>query len=135
LSRAVDRDGNSVDFLLTAKPDTKAALRFLGQAIPNNCTPVKINIDQIGSNTAAIEADNEECEQAIEIRPCKYLNNIIEPDHGWVKNKTGSALGFQAFYSADARLQGIELIPMIRQGQVGPIPDGSLIEQFNYLAM
>jgi transposase-like protein len=37
LSRAVDKDGNSVDFLLTAKPDTKAGLVFLGQAIPNNC--------------------------------------------------------------------------------------------------
>jgi len=56
LSRAVDKDGNTVDYLLTAKPDTKAALRFLGQAIRNNCPPVKINIDQSGSNTAAIEA-------------------------------------------------------------------------------
>ena len=72
MSRAVDKDGNSVDFLLTAKRDTKAALRFLGQAIRNNCTPVKINIDKSGSNTAAIEAYNEECDQAIEIRQCKY---------------------------------------------------------------
>ena len=74
-------------------------------------------------------------DQAIEIRPCKYLNNIIEQDHRYVKKKTRSALGFKAFYSAHATLQGIELIQMIRQGQVGPIPDGSLIEQFNYLAM
>jgi len=56
LSRAVDKDGNTLDFLLTAKPDTKAGLGFLGQAIPNNCPPVKINIDQSGSNTDAIEA-------------------------------------------------------------------------------
>ena len=41
LSRAVDKDGHTLDFLLTAKPDTKAGLGFLGQAIPNNCTPVK----------------------------------------------------------------------------------------------
>ena len=135
LYRAVDKDGNTVDFLLTAKRDTRAALRFLGQAIRNNFTPVKINIDKSGSNTAAIEADNQECDQAIETRPCKYLNNIIEQDHHYVKKKTRSALGFKAFYSAHATLQGIELIQMIRQGQVGPIPDGSLIEQFNYLAM
>jgi len=81
LYRAVDKDGNTVDFLLTAKPDTKAALRFLGQAIRNNCPPVKNNIDKSDSNTAAIEAYNEECDQAIEIQPCKCLNNIIEPDH------------------------------------------------------
>jgi transposase-like protein len=56
LSRAVDKDGNSIDFLLTAKSATKAGLGFLGQAIPNNRTSVKINIDQNGSNTAAIEA-------------------------------------------------------------------------------
>ena len=135
LYRAVDKDGNTVDFLLTAKRDTKAALRFLRQAIRNNCTPVKINIDKSGSNTAAIEAYNEECDQAIEIRPCKYLNNIIEQDHRYVKKKTRSALGFKAFYSAHATLQGIELIQMIRKGQVRPIPDGSFIEQFNYLAM
>ena len=61
LYRAVDKDGNTVDFLLTAKRDTRAALRFLRQAIRNNCTPVKINIDKSGSNTAAIEADNQEC--------------------------------------------------------------------------
>ncbi len=72
LYRAVDKDGNTVDFLLTAKRDTKTALRFLGQAIRNNCTPVKINIDKSGSNTAAIEAYNEEYDQAIEIRQCKY---------------------------------------------------------------
>jgi len=52
----VDKDGHTVDFLLTAKPDTKAALGFLHPAIPNNCTPIKINIDQSGSNTAALEA-------------------------------------------------------------------------------
>ena len=81
LYRAVDKDGNTVDFSLTAKRDTKTALRFLRQAIRNNCTPVKNNIDKSGSNTAAIEAYNEECDQAIEIRPCKYLNNIIEQDN------------------------------------------------------
>ena len=45
LSRAVDKDGNSIDFLLTAKSATKAGLGFLGQAIPHNRTSVKINID------------------------------------------------------------------------------------------
>ena len=56
LYRTVDKDGHTIDFLLTTKPDTKARLGFLRQAIPNNCTPIKINIDQSSSNTDAIEA-------------------------------------------------------------------------------
>jgi transposase-like protein len=78
LYRAVDKDGDTVDFLLTAKHDTKAALRFLRQAISNNGTPVKINIDKSGANTAAIKAYNLQTVSVIEIRQCKYLNNIVE---------------------------------------------------------
>ena len=135
LYRAVDQHGDTIDFLLTAKRDTKAALHFLRQAIRNNGTPVKINIDKSGSNTAAIGAYNKESGAAIEIRQCKYLNNIVEQDHRRVKQKTRAALGFKAFYSAHATLVGVELIQMIRKGQVRPIPGGSLIEQFNHLAM
>ena len=133
--RAVDKDGDTIDFLLTAKRDTKAALRFLRQAIRNNGTPVKINIDKSGANTAAIEAYNKESGASIEIRQCKYLNNIVEQDHRRVKQKTRAALGFKAFYSAHATVVGVELIHMIRKGQVRPIPGGSFIEQFNQLAM
>jgi transposase-like protein len=52
-----------------------------------------------------------------------------------VKQKTRAALGFKAFFSAHATLVGVELIQMIRKGQVLPIPGGSLIEKFNHLAM
>ena len=135
LYRVVDKHGDTIDFLLTAKRDTKAALRFLRQAIRNNGTPVKINIDKSGANTAAIGAYNKESGATIEIRQCKYLNNIVEQDHRRVKQKTRAALGFKAFYSAHATLQGVELIQMIRKGQVRPIPGGSYIEQFNHLAM
>ena len=135
LYRAVDKDGDTIDFLLTAKRDTKASLRFLRQAIRNNGTPLKINIDKSGANTAAIEAYNKESGASIEIRQCKYLNNIVEQDHRRVKQETRSALGFKAFYSAHATVVGVELIHMIRKGQVRPIPGGSFIEQFNQLAM
>ena len=59
----------------------------------------------------------------------------MEQDHRRVKQKTQTALGFKAFYSAHATLQGVELIQMIRKGQVRPVPGGSYIEQFNRLAM
>ena len=65
LYRAVDKAGTTVDFLLTAKRDRKAALRFLRKAIKWNGTPEKITIDRSGANTAAIESHNAETEAGI----------------------------------------------------------------------
>ena len=132
--RAVDKEGDTIDFLLTAKRDKLAATRFLRQAIRNNCTPAKINIDKSGSNTSAIKAYNDEAGTDIEIRQCKYLNNIVEQSHRSVKQKTRAALGFKAFHSAHATLQGVEVVQMIRKGQVRPVSEGCFIDQFNSLA-
>ena len=60
LYRAVDKAGATVDFLLTAKRDCKAALRFLRKAIGQHGAPEKITIDKSGANTAAIESYNKE---------------------------------------------------------------------------
>ena len=132
--RAVDKAGGTIDFLLTAKRARKAALRFLRQAIRNNCTPEMLNIDRIGSNTSAIKAYNDQAGTDIEIRQCKYLNNIALQSHRFVKQKARAALGFKAFHSAHATLQGVEVVQMIRKGQVRPVSEGSFIEQFNRLA-
>src|ERR1700709_601765 len=67
LYRAVDKAGATVDFLMTAKRDRTAALRFLRKAIKRSGTPEKITIDKSGANTAAIESHNAESEAAIEI--------------------------------------------------------------------
>jgi len=97
LYRAVDRHGETIDFLLTTKLNTTAALRFLRQAIRNNGTPSKIKIHKSGANTPTIEAYKAERSSMIEIRQCKYLNNIVEQDHRCVKHKkTRAALGFKA---------------------------------------
>ena len=93
---------------------------------------MKINIDKSGANGTAILAYNQQSGVAIEIRQCKYINNIAEQDHRHLKQEARAALGFKAF---DATLQGLELIQMIRKRQVRPIPGGDFIEQFNYLAM
>ena len=118
LCRAVDKAGATVDFLLTAKRDRKAALRFLRKAIKWNGTPEKITIDKSGANTAAIESHNAQHEAGIEIRQVKYLNNIIEQDHRAIKRQTRSMLGFKSFWSASVTLAGIEIMHMIRKGQL-----------------
>ena len=78
LYRAVDKGGHTVDFLLTAKRDRKAALRFLRKAIDHSGVPDKITIDKSGANTAGIEDYNRDHETDIGLRQAKYLNNTVE---------------------------------------------------------
>ena len=118
LYRAVDKEGDTIDFLLTAKRDTRAALRFLTKAIRSNGTPEKINIDQSGANTSGIAAYNKVTASNIKCRQCNYLNNIVEQDHRPVKRKMRAMMGFKTFRSASATIAGIELTHMIRKGQV-----------------
>ena len=88
LYRAVDRDGDTVDFLLTAKRYKAAARRFLERAIDLHGVPEKINIDKSGANTAAIESVKADACADILMRQNKYLNNIVEQDHRGVKRVT-----------------------------------------------
>ena len=118
LYRAVDREGQTIDFLLTAHRDKKAALRFLKKAVRHHDLPEKITIDQSGANTAAIEALVEETGQKIEIRQNKYLNNLVEQDHRAVKRIVRPMLGFKSFRSASLTLGGIELMHMLKKGQL-----------------
>ena len=117
LYRAVDKAGQTVDFLLTAHRDKQAALRFLKKAIRQHGRPSKVTIDRSGANTAALTALNADAD-AIEIRQRKYLNNLIEQDHRAVKRIVRPMLGFQTFRSARITLQGIELMHMIKKGQM-----------------
>ena len=88
LYRAVDKAGHTVDFLLTAKRDRKAASRFLRKSIDPCGTPQKITIDKSRANGAAIEDYNSEMNTSIELRQVKYLNNIVEQDHRAIKRMT-----------------------------------------------
>jgi transposase-like protein len=134
LYRAVDKIGGTVDFLLTAKRDRKAALRFLRKAIGQHGVPEKITIDKSGANTAALESYNAEHEADIEIRQIKYLNNIVEQDHRAVKRVVRPTLGFKSFRSAAATIAGIELMHMIRKGQMRTTGKLRPAQQFYALA-
>ena len=116
--RAVDKAGNTIDFLLTAQRDKKAALRFLTKAIGRNGKPGLINIDGSSANMAAIKQYNQDNNKRIKIRQCKYLNNIIEQDHRRVKRIARPTLGFKNFHAAQKTLAGIEVMAMIKKGQM-----------------
>src|SRR5947208_14839834 len=137
LYRAVDKTGQTIDFLLTAQRDEEAALRFLKKAIRRHSVPEKFTIDGRAANEAAIKRYNDEQGTAIEIRKIKYLNNIVEQDHRGVKRITRPMLGFKAFDAAQATLVGSELIHMIKKKQmvVEAGDEGrTAVEQFYALA-
>ena len=118
LYRAVDKAGQTVDFLLTAHRDKKAALRFFKKAVGQHGLPDKVTIDKSGANTAALEALKKESGSDIGIRQIKYLNNIVEQDHRAVKRIVRPMLGFKRFNSARCTLRGIELMHMIKKRQM-----------------
>jgi putative transposase len=118
LYRAVDKYGETIDFLLTEHRDKEAALRFLKKAIRRNGVPETITIDGSDANEAAIKSYNEAHGTTISIRQVKYLNNIVEQDHRGVKRITRPMLGFKAFDAAQSTLVGIELMHMIRKRQL-----------------
>src|SRR5262249_46828221 len=118
LYRAVDKNGQTIDFLLTEQRDEQAATRFLTKAIRRHGVPETITIDGSEANAAAIRGYNTEQGTAIIIRQVKYLNNVVEQDHRAVKRVTRPMLGFKAFDAAQCTLAGIELMPMLRKGQL-----------------
>jgi putative transposase len=136
LYRAVDKEGHTIDFLLTPTRERDAAEAFLRKAILTQGLPEKITIDKSGSNTAAIQHYNKTHQTAIVIRHSKYLNNLVEQDHRAVKRLTRPMLGFKSFWSARCTLAGIEVMHAIRKGQLacrGEAPQ-SPAEQFYALA-
>jgi len=118
LYRAVDKAGKTIDFLLTAKRDKKAAMRFFEKAMKANGIPEKVTMDKSGANKSAVDQIVADKDIVVEVRQIKYLNNIVEQDHRAVKRNTRPMLGFKSFRAAASVLAGIELMHMIRKGQM-----------------
>ena len=136
LYRAVDADGQTIDFLLSAKRDAAAARQFLEVAICLHGVPQKITIDKSGANKAAVLAIETAVVKPIELRQIKYLNNRIEQDHRAIKRITRPMLGFKSFACARTLIAGIETMHMIKKGRLNS-PKGtttSAADQFYSLA-
>ena len=127
LYRAVDKEGNTIDFMLSEKRDEPAARAFFEKAIGSNGMPEKVTMDKSGANKAGIDAINLYFAllfilgapwNQITVRQIKYLNNIVEQDHRFIKKITKAMMGFKAFHSAQATLSGIELHHMLRKNNI-----------------
>ena len=125
LYRAVDARGNTIDFYLSSTRNTHAAKRFLSKALRRFKDwekPRSINTDKATAYTAAIKELKEEgiCPADIEHKQVKYLNNIVEADHGKLKRLIKPTLGFKSMKTAYATIKGFELMRMFKKGQLKP---------------
>ena len=140
LYRAVDKEGKTIDFMLSETRDRPAVLKFFKKAIGSSGLPEKVNIDKSGSNTAALERINTLLfvhglwHLLIEVRRVKYLNDMVEQDHRGIKIITKYTLGFKSFAAAKATIGGIELHRMLKKGQLENAGDNSTWKLFYELA-
>ena len=120
--RAIDKFGATLDFMLSATRDEEGATRLFKQSIENNVMPEKVVIDKSGAYYAGLMNISTllfffgvTC--FIDILRVKYLDNIIEQDHRFIKKITKPMMNFKAFHSASATLAGIQLGHMVRKKQ------------------
>lgn len=136
--RAVDKFGKTLDFMLSECRDEAAATTFFAKTIRTNGFPDKEVIDKSGANLAGLL--NMSCLLIlngwcwlIDVLQVKYLNNIIEQDHRFIKKLTRQMKGSKFFRSASATMNGIEVAHLIRKQQFGNSGQ-SAFQQFAALA-
>ncbi|TDB53162.1 MULTISPECIES: IS6 family transposase [Bacillaceae] len=136
LYRAVDSEGNTIDFYLNKTRDHKAAKRFFKKALRSFhvSKPRVITVDKNPAYPMAIEELKKEKKMpvGIQIRQVKYLNNIVEQDHRFIKKKVRSMLGLKSFRTATSILSGIDAMHIIKKGQL-VLRDNSVQNQVKFI--
>ena len=119
LYRALDSEGNTIDFYLSKTRDHRAAKRFFKKALRSFLVskPRVITVDKNPAYPIAIEELKNEKKMpvGIQIRQVKYLNNIVEQDHRFIKKRVRSMLGLKSFRTAKSIISGIEARHMIKK--------------------
>ncbi|MBE7385749.1 MAG: IS6 family transposase [Leptolyngbya sp. SIO1E4] len=137
LYRAVDSNSQTLDFMLSAKRDAKAAKRFLKKALKagHTQTPRVINVDKNAAYPPAVDDLKAETHlsETTKLRPVKYLNNRIEQDHRRLKRLVKPGLGFGSFNTARRTLKGYEAMAMIRKGQIKDIDRDDVTGQISFI--
>jgi IS6 family transposase len=137
LYRAGASTGQTIDFMLSAKRDARAAKRLFRKMLKaaSHSSPRVINVDKNPAYPPAVEQLKEEgtLPNRTQLRQCKYLNNLIEQDHRFIKRRVNPGLGFFSFKTARRTIGGYEVTNMIRKGQVEGIGKGDIRGQVRFV--
>ena len=137
LYRAVDSQGNTLDFLLTAKRDALAAKRFFRKTLKaiHTSTPRVITVDKNPAYPKAIKELKaaKKLPEEVKLRQSKYLNNIVEQDHRGIKRLVKPGMGFGSFNTARRTIRGYEIMNMMRKGQVVGVPKKAFKERVIFI--
>jgi transposase-like protein len=138
LYRAVDKQGNTIEFMLSAKRDISAAKRFFKKMMraDHHRLPFSISVDKNAAYPEAFATSQEEkiLPPDCTLRRVKYLNNIIEQDHRFIKKKVRASQCFKRFQTAERTLEGIEAVNMMRKGQVKRLSGNDAMGQAKFVA-
>jgi transposase, IS6 family len=133
LYRAVDSTGATLDFMLSPTRDADAAERFFRQVLraSHTLTPRVITVDKNAAYPVAFDVLQQDgtLPETCRFRQCKYLNNMVEQDHRFIKRRVNPGLGFGTFSTARRTIQGYEAMHMLRKGQLGEIAEGNILTQ------
>jgi len=136
LYRAVDSKGNTIDFYLSKTRGHKAAKRFFKKAL-RSChvsKPRVVTVDKNPAYPVAMEELKKEKKMPVgsQIRQVKYLNNIVEQDHRFIKKRVRSMLGLKSFRTAKFIISGIETMHIVKKGQL-VLRDKSVQNQVRFI--
>jgi transposase-like protein len=138
LYRAVDPHGQTIDFMLSAKRDRHAAKRFFRKMMQSDhaAPPYAMTVDKNPAYPIAFKAaqDDDLIPKGCKLRQSKYLNNIVEQDHRFIKRLVNPGMGFGSFWTAENTLAGFEAMNTIRKGQVRGVPKGDILGQARFVS-
>lgn len=138
LYRAVDSQGNTLEFLLSPRRDAQAAKRFFSKALAaaHNSTPRVITVDKNAAYPQAFKKLKAErmMPDLCELRQSKYLNNLVEQDHRFIKRLVKLGMGFFSFETAWRTLQGHETMNMLRKGPIRSVEKRDSLKQATFIA-
>jgi transposase, IS6 family len=137
LYRAVDKGGNTIEFMLSAKRDVSAAKRFFKKMMraDHRRLPFSISVDKNAAYPEAVTSSQNEkvLPKDCILRRVKYLNNVIEQDHRFIKKKVRASQCLKRFHTAERTIEGVEALHMMRKGQVKRLDGRDAVGQVKFV--